>query len=86
MDDRILEIGVGAVVALMIIKEVLPHLRRNGRHVEGKTCEYSQVCKLRHDALKMLINSVNDNISAQTCLLRDICKEIRDVKELLPRR
>lgn len=82
MDGSVLEIGVGAVVALMVIKEVIPHLRRNG---SPKDCALSKVCEMRHDVLKDLLLSVNENISAQTALLRALCQEMREIKNRLPK-
>lgn len=78
MDNLLVELGVGGIFALLIIREVLPAIRR--RNGNNKDCAFNEVCRMRHDTLKGLIKSVNENISAQTVLLREICKEVLEIK------
>lgn len=73
------EIGVGGIFALMVLNLVLPYFKRG-----TPECTYSQICKLRHDNLEGLIKAVNENISAQTVILRELCIEITKIKERLP--
>ena len=71
MEDNWAEIGVGGIMAILILQTVLPFMgRKNGNAIH----------QVMHDELKTLIATVNDNISAQTGILRDLCREIRKSK------
>ncbi len=71
MDDIIQQAGVIGIFALLVIREILSRVRPgNGATVE----------KMRHESLRDLIIHVNDNLTAQTALLRDVAKDVAAVK------
>ncbi len=72
MHDAYTQIGVGGILAVLIIREVLGFLKGHNPSTE--------IEKMRHNELKNLIKVVNENISAQTALLREMCREILDLK------
>lgn len=70
MDDLIQQVGVIGIFALLVIREILSRTKNNGRTVE----------KMRHQALCELIRGVNDNLTAQTALLRDVSGDVKVLK------
>ncbi len=71
MDDLIQQGGVVGIFILLAGRAILDRWRGNGATVE----------KMRYDALRGLMKSVNDNLTAQTALLRDVSKDVAIVKE-----
>ena len=70
MDDLIQQVGVIGIFALLVIREILSRTKNNGRTVE----------KMRHNALCELIRGVNDNLTAQSVLLREVAKDVTELK------
>jgi len=75
MEDKLMELGVGGIFALLVLQTVVPFIKRKN----GNNCS-DQTMQVMHNELKTLIATVNDNISAQTGILRDLCREIRKIK------
>lgn len=86
MDQLLLEVGVGGILTLLVLREVLPFVQRrngkgNGNHRRyNQDCALSKVCEMRHESLRELITHVNDNLTAQTALLRDVARDVDSLK------
>ena len=86
MNERILELGVGGIFALMLLREIIPHIKngRNGWKVQLKDLwewhkpdpETGRFAWYERDQeVVRLIREVNENISAQTKILESVCRE-----------
>lgn len=83
MDDLTTQgAGVLAVFAFLVIKELISLVVVLVRGKRG--CGNGEVERVRYDALTSLIKTVNENISAQTGILRDMARELMKIKSKLP--
>lgn len=84
MDQLLTQLGVGGIFALLVIDKVLTFVqRRNGKANAGpyaNGCALSKVCEMRHESIRDLITHVNDNLTAQTALLRDVAGDVKCLK------
>jgi hypothetical protein len=84
MDALITQGGVVGILVLLIIDRVLTFVqRRNGKgnsRAYAGDCALSKVCEMRHTSLRDLITHVNDNLTAQPALLRDVAGDVKCLK------
>ena len=85
MDQALQSGGIVGILVLLIIQQVFAFVQRrndkggNSRRY-SQDCALSKVCEMRHESLRDLIVHVNDNLTAQTALLRDVAKDVAVVK------
>jgi hypothetical protein len=82
MEQFLTPAGIVGILLLLLLREVRALLQwLNVRNGKGNgNCALSKVCEMRHESLRELIKHVNDNLTAQSVLLREVAADVKVLK------
>lgn len=79
MEDALLQYGVGGILAVQILKTVLPYF--NGRFKNGKDNKLDVDKALQRQRMEHAIDKIADNMEAQTEILRTFGNNLALIKD-----